>query len=59
MINEEQYSMEVLGVQFSTMSLSLSVSSSPNIKTTLADNMDLLEIVMEPHGLLIRLYMDL
>ena len=59
MINEEQYSMEVLGVQFSTMSLSLSVSSSPNIKTTLADNMDLLEIVMELHGLLIRLYMDL
>ena len=59
MINEEQYSMEVLGVQFSTMSLSLSVSSSPNIKTTLADNMDLLEIVMVLHGLLIRLYMDL
>ena len=59
MINEEQYSMEVLGVQFSTMSLSLSVSSSPNIKTTLADNMDLLEIVMVLQCLLIRLYMDL
>ena len=59
MINEEQYSMEVIGVQFSTMSLSLSVSSSHNIKTTLADNMDLLEIVMVLHGLLIRLYMDL